>query len=178
MSKFNNEIYKVKAIVMNDVDEKDGDVVCGFYSWEVCDFVHVPNINFAEKLEYPSEPYVVNTYSICRNTGIKLKDGSYLYEFDLVEYVDQRSDKNIGMIEFSDFYGHFFIRSNANHTSYKELKPSHINKVIGNVILSNADAKTFQEYSDKMDANYTPNTEPECRSTQHINKLNKRFLPK
>lgn len=175
--KFDVDLYKVKALE-HCKDPKEEHILCGFY-YEVAgvDFLDVGNEGFAERLEYPINTYPIRPYTVCRNTGVKI-NGEYLYEFDLVIF---GNDDRMGIIVWNEFVMSYVINPSNNYSSFLRLKgpDSHIKKIIGNYMLSDADSKKFQKYSDDLDAKYRgPEPTVECRSQQHINREIKRFLPK
>lgn len=174
MGEFNPEIYKCKAVSMDN----NKTVVCGFYYCNGCDFIDVPNDGYEGKLQYPSTAHAINPYTLCRNTGVQLPDKSYMYEYDLVEYGNGVSgQKLIGIIEFDDWHKTFRIRTSINYTSKVEIRKYAI-KVIGNIVLFDEDMRKFQAYSDEMEKKSPTDVKVECRSTQHLNKIARQFLPK
>lgn len=123
--------------------------------------------------------FVVNPYTICRNTGIKDCTDKYIYEFDIIQYRDLNNDIQMAIIVFDDFTSGWAAKTSANYGGIKALKKCTDIRSIGNAVLSDDDANKFQQWSDTQDASYSGiRAEPECRSTQHINKLNREFLPK
>lgn len=171
MSKyFDAELYKCKGIKLED----DTTIVCGYYDY----FEGVSKI-----YDYDSDTaymyyFSINPYTLCRNTGIKIND-DYLYEYDLVSYSNGiNGSEELGFIEWDDFKNSYSVRSSLNYSSKRQIHGLQI-KIIGNIELNKTDFDQMQEYSNKQDENYkTPAMEPECRSTQHINKKLKQFLPK
>lgn len=169
---FDIDLYKVKALTLPhdfpaDVCTGEENIICGF-------LYHKENYVF---IKNETEDTWVNPYTICRNTGVK-ENGVYLYEFDLLR-CKRGCGEELGIIIFDNFNKAWAIQSNNNHTGRSSLKSTNIISVIGNVLLSKEDADTFQEYSDDEDAKYTGiRSEPECRSTAHVNKLAKQFLPR
>ncbi|MHB8077415.1 YopX family protein [Desulfosporosinus fructosivorans] len=172
--KVDYEIYKCKAVCLED----DETVVCGYYYRNECNFIDDENMGYEERLEFPTTTHEINYYTLCRNTGIKLPNGSYFYEYDLVEYTDgfNRSPK-MGYIEWDDWSMAYRIRTSANYSSKVDIRAKDIN-VIGNVILYKDDMPRFQKYSDKVEENPTHDIRVECRSTQALNKKAKMFLPR
>lgn len=169
---FDANLYKVKALSMETCS-----VVCGWFYQNVCEFVDVENENYAEKHLYPTAAIHVNPYSICRNTGTKIKN-QYLYEFDLVKMSNMGCEE-IGIVVFDEYRKSYCIQKNANYLGKSRLVDNNIIEIIGNVVLSDIDAKTFQDYSDKEDAKYSGlKSATECRSKQHVNKLARQHLPR
>ena len=60
--KFDADLYKVKANVLDLDDTVTAEIVCGFYYKNVCDF-SVKSIS-------TSLIVTIDPYSLCRNTGI------------------------------------------------------------------------------------------------------------
>lgn len=174
MNEFDKELYKCKAVCMDD----DETVVCGYYYQNVSSFIDVENVNYAEKLEYPITAHEINIYTLCRNTGIKLSDGTYLYEYDIVELTDGFSAKGaVGIIEWDEWAKAYGIRGSANYPSKTPVR-NHSFKVVGNVVLHKDDLTKFQVWSDAQEGNEPRDVKIECRSTQHLNKLAKQHLPR
>lgn len=173
-SEFIPEIYKVKAVCMDD----DEAVVCGYYYRNVCDFVDVENGDYEKGLECPTTAYEVDPYTLCRNTGIKVGD-ECLYEFDLVTYKEPMGTKTcMGYVTFDLFTNSWCVRTSFNFSSKRALRSCGSVAVVGNVMLSGDDAKKFQDYSDADELDYKPEPTVECRSKQYLNRKAREFLPK
>lgn len=174
--KFNADLYKVKANVLDLDDTVTDEIVCGFYYKNVCDFVDVENENYEEKLDYPTKAVTINAYSICRNTGIVVGE-TYLYEFDLVRFTRRSGPVEMGVVVFDDFRKSYCVQGNGNYSGKTVLADVSIIEIIGNVVLSTADGDKFQAYSDAQDTGYTgTHKDTECRSRQRLNRLAKQFL--
>lgn len=175
-SQIETESFKCKAILLED----DKTVIHGFYSYHASKS-HTSHNLFVDEFDqemddvYPSA-YEINPYTLCRNTGIKVKN-DYLYEFDLVLYSNGLSKSELGCVSFDDLQKSYVLRTSLNYSSYKELRLFNL-EIAGNIVLNNDDYKRMQDYSDKRDNDYSPNPKVECRSTQRLNKLAKQFLPK
>jgi len=152
------ELYKCKAVLLAD----DKTTVYGYYNC-TCSGHFI-------------DGYKINPYTLCRNTGIKLK-ARYLYEGDLIEYKNALSDWRMGFIAWDDFNKCFVIQSSINFSSKQNIRLFDI-RIIGNITLNDADLLKMQAYSDKEEKNYRPEPIVECRSTQYLNKKAKRFLPR
>lgn len=165
-SKFDPMGYSVKALLAEDNET----IVTGWLSMR--------NGNVPFVTEDGEQFWKVNPYGICVNTRIPVGD-TYLYEFDLVEYKEPLSSGiQMGYITFDLFSNSWVIRTSFNFSSISALKKCVDLKIIGNVDLSDTDVERFQKYSDDIEASYHSNPSPECRSTQHLNKLAKQFLPR
>jgi len=175
-SKVDPELYKCKAISLSD----DETVLNGYYSYHSSGSYRDHSILVdeldAEIGRVYANMYEINPYTICRNTGIKLKD-EYLYEFDLVQYKNGLSSVSLGYIDWDDFKKSYVIRTSLNYSSCVEIRNYDL-EVVGNVILNKDDCNRMQAYSDEREANHTPQQKVECRSTQRLNKLAKQFLPR
>ncbi len=155
---FDAELYKCKAVLLTD----DKTIICGYYN-------RIGKQHFIDMAQ-------INPYTLCRNTGKRVQH-EYLYEGDLVEYRDGLSVWQMGFIDWDDFTNRFALRSSTNYSSRRDMRTMEMN-IIGNIRLSHADMAKMQAYSDKQEQNYTPGGEPECRSTQYLNKKAKMFLPR
>ena len=157
------DLYKCKAIV----NKEPFNTVCGYYYCGEMDII----------IDGCGIKHAINPYSLCRNTGIKINN-TYLYEFDLIEYGGGLSNPEMGFIEWDSFNNSYGIRSSLNYTGRRKLKGNKIT-IIGNIALNDDDYEKMQVYSVKQDESYKGITvEPECRSTQYLNKKMKQFLPK
>ena len=175
MAEFDKELYMCKALTMND------EVLQGFY---LKDYILDKDIQHGI-ITIPQEKVIdgdvcvvrrieeINPYTLCRNTGIK-KNGTYLYENDLVEY-STAFDKGMAIVEFDELRCRYMLRTNLDYSARSDIEKFTI-KVIGNVILSDDDMKRFADYSKSQ--HYTKDVEPECRSKAHLNKKAKEFLPR
>ena len=158
MAEFEKEIYMCKALTTED------KIIKGFY-FELCGNHYMG--------DYAKHGERINPYSLCRNTGIK-KNGTYLYENDLVEY-SAAFDKGMAMIEFDELRCRYMLRTNLDYSARADIEKYSI-KVIGNVALNDEDMTKFAEYSKSQ--KFKKDVDPECRSKAHINKKIKEFLPR
>ena len=169
-SEFVPDQYKVKALTAEE--EKP---ICGWLT------VRGPELS-PTKGQQPCVTddgeafWEVNPYTICVNTRIKCKD-EYLYEYDLIKYQEPLGSKwYMGCVVFDTWDNSWAVRTSSNYSGHRKLRDCLKIEIIGNVILSDNDYKTFQEYSDNEENNSVPDVEPECRSKQHLNKNAKRFV--
>lgn len=176
VSEFDHELYKCKAISLAD----DETVLHGYYSYHSSGSHNDHSIlvdEFDEEIgRVYANMYEINPYTLCRNTGIKTKDG-YLYEYDLIQYSNGLSGESLGYIAFDDYKKSYVIRTSLNYSTHVEISKYNVT-AIGNIVLNDEDCKKMKEYSDQREANYSSDPGVECRSTQRINKLTKQFLPK
>ena len=159
MSEFDKELYMLKALDLRD------KVVKGYFE--------IGRVTKDYSISTEKGWVRVNPYTLCRNTGIE-KNGTYLYENDLVEY-STAFDKGLAIIEFDELRCRYMLRTNLDYSARADIERYTI-KVIGNVALSDDDMKMFAEYSKNQQ--FTKDVEPECRSKAHINKKAKEFLPR
>lgn len=161
MAEFDSTLYLSKAL---DLDHDR--VVVGYYKANYKHFIFDVFADVPHDVE-------INPYTMCRNTGIK-KNGTHLYEFDLVEY-STAFDKGLAIIEFDEMRCRYMLRFNLEYSSKGDIDKYNI-KVIGNIALNDGDMKRFSDYSKNQ--KFEKDVEPECRSKAHINKKIKEFLPK
>lgn len=175
-SQFDPELYKCKAILLED----DETVLHGFYANNKgvrketdCIWIdeHDPDVDD----NYPMF-YEINPYTICRNTGIKIKS-EYVYEFDLVEFKNGMTAARMGYVDWDDYSKAYVIRTSLNSSQCVQLRLYDIT-VIGNIMLHKVDADRMQAYSDESESVHTPDVKVECRSTQRLNRIARQFLPK
>jgi hypothetical protein len=160
--------YMPETLMVKAVKQTDDSTVCKGYFYE----------DGSPKLIDQNRGMVeINPYTICRNAGIKV-DGAWLYEFDLVELESAWDGKELGFMEFDAWDSSWKIRRSLNYTSKVEIKKFSKINPIGNVILSKTDYQKMQDHSDMKEQNYKPETTTECRSTQHLNRKAKEFLPR
>ena len=138
--------YTVKALVTSYAEEGKEDA-------EIIGFLEFMGGKVPCVQDEDGRGWEVNPYSICRNTGIKIQD-TYLFEADLVEW-STAFDEGLGIVAFSESEIGFALQRNFNYSGSIALKKVQIKRVVGNVLLSNADAHKFQEYSDREDAKYS-----------------------
>ena len=170
-SEFSPEIYKVKGLT------DEGIVLCGHLHMRYGEIPCISQFSPDEPSSH-TEWWEVSPYTLCRNTGIPAgKD--YFYEFDLISYREPMGSKDcMGYITFDLFSNSWCVRTSFNFSSKRGLRSCVNAAVIGNVMLSDEDAKRFQKYSDAEECGYRPEPNVECRSTQHLNRQAKQFLPK
>ena len=169
MPEFDINLYKAKALTLPDDFNLD---VCVGKEKVICGFLY-PRGNY-KHIKNDEEDSWINPYTICRNTGIKINDDDvdYLYEHDLCEIKEGLNIK-LGYILWHVYYRCWSVQMNFNYTSYNPIERVQIVRVVGNLTLSDDDAKRFQN------KNYSGIRAPiEHRSKQHLNKIAKEFLPK
>ena len=137
MTKFDNEIYKVKGLWAQD----DEIVIKGFY----CEDEHGRMfIVDEEEFKY----YEVNPYTLCKNSLLKSKDGEFLYEYDVVACQSPFNDKvEYAYIEFNEIYQCYVLVAGIEQRSVREIKKAtHIKRTGKNIILSDDDYEWFKKY--------------------------------
>ena len=142
MGKFNSELYKVKGAFIQDETEP---MIIGFYYQDEhgrhfivndCDFKH----------------YEVNPYTLCKNTGIELKNSSYIpFEYDVFIYEEPMGKKGlIGYFQFNQLTKSWVLVTNSETNQYRTLdKCCNLLYTGRNVLISDEDMKWFVEYSKK-----------------------------
>jgi hypothetical protein len=143
-SEFVPEKYTVKGLTDEDF------VVCGNLHMRYGKIPCISQPNPDEPTAH-TEWIEVNPYTICRNTGIKIGN-ELLYEFDLISYSESMgANECMGYIVFDEFLNSWRVRSSANYSGRRDLRKCENIRIVGNVILSDADAEMFQQYSDEQE---------------------------
>lgn len=104
----------------------------------------------------------INPYAICRNSGIKDKNGNYVFEYDLLKLTSGFKNTRYGFLVWDEFYCSWKIRSRTDRTSYSNIEDWTI-ETVGNIILHDSDAEIIykQEREDDnsqsfIDRSYCP----------------------
>lgn len=140
MSEFNAGLYKVKGVFMQDETEP---IITGFYYQDE----HGRHFIIGDE---DFKHYETNPYSLCRNTGIELKNSSYIpFENDVMQYKRPLSDRTeFGYFQFNQLRKKWILITNSETNQYIPL-----DKCCGllytgrNVLASDEDMKWFVEYS-------------------------------
>ena len=155
MSEFDTELYKVKAVFLQDETEP---IITGYYYQDK----HGREFIIGDDFKH----YEINPYTLCRNTGIKTGN-DYLYEYDIVSYFEpMRDKKQYGFIDFDEFYKCFIVRTGIECRATRLLRDcSKIEFANRNIVLNEVDfnwfAKLEQEEFEKsksyvIDNSYCP----------------------
>lgn len=136
MAEFDTELYKVKAVFLQDETEP---IVAGYYYQDK----HGREFIIGDDFKH----YEINPYTLCRNTGIKIAD-TYLYEYDIVSYFEpMRDKKQYGFIDFDEFYKCFIVRTGIECRATRLLKDcSKIEFANRNIVLNEVDFNWFAEW--------------------------------
>lgn len=155
-----NEIYKVKALLngyANDDEEEKEIIGCLVFRGG-----EVPCVTDDGELFWE-----VNPYTICRNTGIKVKD-KYLYEYDLVEY-STAFEKGIAIVVFDELQKRYRLQSNIDYSGKIDIDKYNL-KIIGNVMVYEKDMKKFEKYSKEENKKHVPQTTSHTTSGDRFKK--------
>lgn len=139
---YNSNLSLVKAL---DVDT--GKPVCGFYSLKDkgC-FIH----NFFD----PYSEIQINPYTVCRNSGIKDKNGKFVFENDLLKLTHSLKSTVYGYLVWDEFYRSWKIRRRTDITAYINIDEFVIES-IGNIVLSDDDLSVILEQEKEEDSQGT-----------------------
>ena len=138
VSPFSFELMIVKAL---DLCE---NLVCGFYNYD-------PLKDGVENIVVtPFGDFTVNPKTICRNSGIKDKNGHYVHEYDLLKITHGIKPFFYGFIVWDEFYKSWKIRRRTDRTSYCNVDDWTI-EVVGNVVLNDEDAEIIYNQEKEED---------------------------
>lgn len=153
---YDGDLSLVKALI-----SENDKLIIGHYS-------QVKDPNSEKTLHYVKEPtnpnfYEVNPYAICRNSGIKDKDGKFIFEYDLLKisnYFNQ--DEQYGFLVWEDFYKAWKIRRFTEFGGTCDVSKFKV-ETVGNILLCDADAEIIykQDKAEKereaiIDTSYCP----------------------
>lgn len=155
MAEFDSNIYLTKAL---DIDEER--IIVGFYKANYKHFIFDIFADIPHDVE-------INPYTLCRNTGIKVKD-SFLFENDIVSYVEPMRDKTqYGFIDFDNYYKCYIVRTGIEQRATRLLKDcAKVENTGRNIALNDNDFKWFVEWEKSqfeeskafvIDNSYCPN---------------------
>ena len=136
MAEFNTELYKVKAVFLQDETEP---IITGYYYQDK----NRREFIIADDFKH----YEINPYTLCRNTGIKAGD-TYLYEYDIVSYFEpMRDKKQYGFIDIDNFYKYIVVRTGIECRATRLLRDcSKLEYANRNIVLSEDDYNWFAEW--------------------------------
>ena len=140
MNEFNTDLYTVKGVFLPS--ETDTYVI-GFY------YQNKEGKHFIIE-EESFERYEVNPFTLCRNTGLEIKNCSYVpYEYDVFSYNEpMRNGAFFGYLEFNQSIKSYVLVTNSETNQYRTLdKCCNLSYTGRNVLVSDEDMKWFVEYS-------------------------------
>lgn len=142
MAEFNCNLYKVKGVFLQD--ESDPIITGFYYQDEHGRHFIVDEEDFKHR--------ETNPYTLCRNTGIELRDNSYIpYEYDLLRYTEPMNDKSMfGYLQFDQHRKCWVLVTSSETQQYRTLdKCCNLIYTGRNVLIRDDDMKWFEEYSKK-----------------------------
>jgi hypothetical protein len=139
---YNSSLSLVKALDVNS-----DKVVIGYYKANYKHFI------FDIFADVPHDVQI-NPYTVCRNSGIKDKKGSFVFEYDLLRLTHGMKSPCYGFLVWDEFYKSWKIRRRTDRTAYNNLDEWTIES-IGNIILSDADAEIIYNQEKEEDAKKT-----------------------
>jgi hypothetical protein len=139
---YDSNLSLIKAMMC---DER-GTILKGFYC----------NDNGKHYLKIPDRPMVVpiNPYTVCRNSGIKDKNGNFVFEYDLLKLTHGMKNPCFGFLVWDEFYKAWKIRRRTDRTAYSNIDNWTI-EAIGNIVLLDADAEIIYKQEKEEDAKET-----------------------
>ena len=121
----------VKALPL---EERHKEVVIG-----ACDYSYITE-EYTVRDSKTKNNFVVNPYTICRNSCITDKNGTYVYEYDLLKLTHGLKASCYGFLVWDELYRAWKIRRRTDRTANSSIEDWTI-EVVGNIILSDADAE-------------------------------------
>ena len=141
MREFNTGLYKVKGVFLQDEAEP---IITGYYYQDEHGRHFIIDDDFS--------PHETNPYTLCRCTGIKLKNSDYFpFEYDVFAYeVPMLNHKYFGYLQFNQMLKSWVLITNSETNQYRTLDKCNNLMFMGrNVLLSDDDMDWFVEYSKK-----------------------------
>ena len=96
----------------------------------------------------------INPYTVCRNSGIKDKNGNFVFEYDLLKLTHGMKNPCFGFLVWDEFYRAWKIRRRTDRTAYSNIDDWTI-EAIGNIVLLDADAEIIYKQEKEEDAKET-----------------------
>jgi len=96
----------------------------------------------------------VNPYTICRNSGIKDKNGAFVFEYDLLKLTHGLKGSCYGFLAWNEDCKAWQIRRRTDRTAYQNLNEWTI-EAVGNIILNDADAEIIYNQEKEEDRKET-----------------------
>lgn len=139
---YNSLLSLVKAL-----DADLGKQVTGYYKANYKPFVFDIFADIPHDVE-------INPYTVCRNSGIKDKNGKFVFEYDLLKLTHGLKQSCFGFLVWDESYKSWKIRRRTDRTAYCNLDDWTIESV-GNIILNDSDAEIIYQQEKEEDAKET-----------------------
>lgn len=136
---FESSLLLVKAL-----DVEYDKVVVGYYKAAYKHFVFDVFADIPHDVE-------INPYTVCRNSGIKDKNGKDVFEYDLLKLTHGMKSTRYGFLVWDEFYKSWKIRCRTDRTAFQDLDKWIIESV-GNIILNDADTEIIYNQEKAEDA--------------------------
>ena len=94
----------------------------------------------------------INPYTVCRNSGIKDKNGNFVFEYDLLKLTHGLKGSCYGFLVWDGNYKSWKIRRRTDRTAYNNLDDWTI-EVVGNIVLIDTDAEIIYKQEKEEDGN-------------------------
>ena len=135
----------VKALPL---EERHKEIVLG-----VCDWSYITE-EYTVRDAKTKKNFIVNPYTICRNSCIIDKNGVYVYEYDLLKLTHGIKTSCYGFLVWDEFYKSWKIRKRTDRTAYNNLDDWTI-ETVGNIVLNDADLQIIINQEKEEDAKET-----------------------
>ncbi len=147
---YDSDLSIVKALDLND------KIICGYYLV----YENKPLVKDSKK---SCDVIRINPYTVCRNSGIKDKNGKFVFEYDLLKLTHGMKTPRYGFLVWDEFYKSWKIRCRTDRTAYQNLDDWTIESV-GNIVLFDRDAEIIYKQEKEedrqesfIDNSYCPN---------------------
>lgn len=135
----------VKALPL---EERHKKIVMG-----VCDWSYITE-EYIVRDAKTKKNFIVDPYTICRNSCIIDKNGVYVYEYDLLKLTHGMKRACYGFLVWDEFYKSWKIRRRTDRTAYNNLDDWTI-EAVGNIVLNDADLQIIINQEKEEDAKET-----------------------